>query len=87
MFPSHQILENSQNGAPAPTCTLKWLPCGEWFGIPEEQGLFYPFLKLSCNNLVSVCLNPQDQLIEVSPELEIVRIIPETVTFQTSSLL
>ena len=87
MFPTCQIIEDGRNGAPAPTVVLKWLPCGEWFGIPGEQVLNYPFLKIFCSTKISTCLDPHDQIIEIDPEQEVVRLIPETVTFKTASLL
>jgi len=87
MFTSYHIVEDIQNGSPAPTCALKWLPCGEWFGIPEEETLIYPFLKIGCSTTITTCLNPQDQLIEMHPDMNVVRLIPETVTFKTASLL
>lgn len=87
MFPSHTLIESSSSGVPAPTFALKWLSCGEWFGIPTNVGLMYPFLKISCDTAMSLCINPQSQIVEVHPDTEVVRIIPETVTFQTSSLL
>jgi len=87
MFPEQQIIDGNKTGSPIPTFALRWLPCGEWFGIPGEESLIYPFLKISCNSANSVVLSPQDQLLDMDPETDVVRLIPETVVFKPSSLL